>query len=354
MKIKFQNSKIRAVSSVVGNVCINIDDEKQYYSSEKQLNRLKKTIGFGTRYITSKNVTTYDLCKEAVKTLLSKTNLSPSDFDAIISVTQTPDYRLPGNAHLLHGDLKFTNSCIALDFELGCSGFIYGLFQSYLLSDKGFKRILLLNGDTLSKIINIKNRIDAPVFGDCGCATIIERDEDQNSSYFILKSDGSGAQLMIQKAGGFRNISTEETRKIKTDDNGNKFSDEDFYMSGGDVFTFTLTEQPPLLKEILKFSENSVEDIDYFIFHQANKFIMENIALKANIPMEKVSIANFTKYGNQSGASICATMCSELFDKLKNKKLILQGYGIGLSWGACFITTDEELLVVPTQIYKGE
>ena len=124
-------------------------------------------------------------------------------------------------------------------------------------------------------------------------------------------------------------------------------------MSGGDVFTFTLTEQPPLLKELLNYSGNNVENIDYFIFHQANKFIVESIANNLSIPIEKVPTNNFTKYGNQSGASIISTICSDLGKDFSNKNIILQGYGIGLSWAACQFKTHD-VTVLPIQIYKGD
>lgn len=353
MKYIFKNTKIKGISCVCGNKKINIDDEICYYKSEKVLERLKKSIGFNTRYIVSDNITTFDLCKKATEILLEKSKLTPQDFDAIISVTQTPDYKMPGNAHLIHKAFGFAEDCIALDIELGCSGFIYGLFQAFLFAENSAKRILLLNGDTLSKIINIKNRTDAPIFGDCGCATIIEHTKEINTSYFLLKSDGSGYDLMIQKAGGAKYPCNSKTREPKIDKSGNEYCDEDFYMSGGDVFTFTLTKQPELLKELLDYSNTNKEDIDYFIFHQANTFIVDNIARTSELPNEKVLNETFKYYGNQSGASIPATICFESSKRsFKNKSLILQGYGIGLSWGGTKINLDEDVIICPMQIYN--
>ncbi len=349
MKASFKHSEIVAIASIVGENVIKIDDEKIYYKNEKQIERLKKSIGFDSRHVVSENVTTYDLCKKAAINVMSKLKLEPKDFDAIISVTQTPDYYMPGNAHLLHGDLGFRKECIAIDLELGCSGFIYGLFQAYMLCENFAQRVLLLNGDTLSKIVNVKNRIDAPVFGDAGTATVIQHTSEENLSYFILNSDGNGSQLMIRKASAFRFPSNEKTRAIQVDENGNEYTDEDFYMSGGDVFTFTLNTQPQLLENILMYSNSTKNEIDYFVFHQANKFIVDNIALKCNLDINKVPIKHFSQYGNQSGASIPATICSEL-TYVSNKSIVLQGFGIGLSYGACKIDT-RNLIVLPIEIY---
>ncbi len=356
MKASFNNIKISAISAVVGDISVNIDDELMYYTNEKQVLRLKKSFGINTRCVVNDKITNYDLTKEAVSKLFNENKLKADDFDGIIYVTQTPDYLMPGNAHILHGDFGFKKECIALDIELGCSGFIYGLFIAFLLCNSGIgKKILLINGDTLSKTINVKNRIDAPIFGDCSCATVIEKCSDLNPTKFILNTDGQGFNLIYRKAGGFRYPSSDLTRKIKIDENGNEYSEEDFYMSGADVFTFTLNEQPKLLKNILEYAELSINDIDYFIFHQANKFIVDNIAKKCEIEDKKVPCDVFSLYGNQSGASIPCQICQE-FSKTENKetiKVLLQGFGVGLSWGGC-ITEFKNLICSEPSKYIGD
>lgn len=352
--ISFDHVKISGFSSVVGNDEICIDDELCYYENQEQLNRLKKTIGFNKRRVVKGNITTADMCVQATNLLLDKMNLSPQDFDAVVSVTQTPDYYMPGNAHVVHKALHFSQNCIAFDLEFGCSGFIYGLFFSYTLVNSGFQRVLLLTGDTLSKIINIKNRADAPIFGDAGCATVIERTSEKTPSHFVLYSDGTGLETMWKQAGAYRLPSNDETRKERTDDNGNVSSLENFYMNGFDVFNFTMTEQPKCLKHILEYSQKNIQDIDFYVMHQANRYIIQTITKKAKIPLEKTPFKAFEDFGNQSSASIPTTVCYELAEKCANskKQVVFQGFGIGLSWGACQLELNNPAILKPV-VYGG-
>jgi len=351
-----KNAKIKGISIVVGENKKCIDDEPSYYNGDKtQLERLKKTIGFGTRYWTNNETTTCDLCEQASKNLLKKLAIPVRSIDAIISATQTPDYYMPGNAHVLHKKLGLSKDTIALDLELGCSGFMYGLWLSFMMLNSGLKRILLVTGDTLSKVANKKDRTEAPLFGDAGSACIIDFDQDAKESYFILKSDGNGVDSMYQPAGAYRTQSSEETRVEKADKDGNIRTDENIYMNGFDIFNFTLTEQPKLLNEILEFSNKTKDEIDYFVLHQANVYIVETIIKKAKIEMEKAPSNVFSKYGNQNSASIPGAICEALSDCFANtkKQVVLQGFGIGLSWGACKLEFDNVVCLKP-DVYKKE
>ena len=331
-----------------------IDDEPWYYNDDAVLlKRLKNTVAFGSRYTANETTTTCDLCIDAAKRLMNKMKLKPDDFGAVVSVTQTPDYRMPGNAHVVHGKMGFPKDCIALDLELGCSGFIYGLWQAFMIILCGADRVLLLTGDSFSKCVNPKDRTEAPLFCDAGAATIIEKTDQENPTYFVLKSDGTGLKSMYQPAGGYRTPSSDITRKENTDKHGNSRTDEELYMDGFEMFNFTLTEQPHLLSDILKETKKSKDEIDYFIFHQANKYIVDTIAKAAGLDSEKVPVV-FPDYGNQNSASIPGAICAALSDKLEGKKnLVMQGFGIGLSWGACQLTTNSPTILKPT-IYKGE
>ena len=352
---KFTNSKITGMSSVYGDIKINIDDEIKYYNNDiNQLNKLKKMIGFESRYVASKSGTTADMALLAAKNLLESMSYSAQDIDSIIFVTQSPDYNMPGNAHIIHKALNCSKNCIAIDLEYGCSGFVYGLFQANLLIQAGCNKVLLLTGDTLSKIIDVRNRADAPVFGDGAAACIVEKTFETNDTYFTLYSDGSGYDMMWQQAGGYRIPVSDETKKEIRDEKGNIRTIENFYMNGFDVFNFTLSEQPKLLKDILEFSNKTKEDIDYFIMHQANKYIIETIIKKSNIDLLKAPLKTFSDFGNQSSASIPNTICNELSDKIQNRcTVLMQGYGIGLSWGAC-VTNLENTVCLKPEIYRGE
>lgn len=347
----FKYARIKGMSVTLGEERHSFDEEPLYWNNNETLcKRLKKTIGFGIRYWAKPETTTADLCFDAASRLLKATDVKPENVDAIISVTQTPDYLMPGNAHVLHERLGLPKSCAALDIELGCTGFLFALQNAYMMIECGAKRVLIVAGDTLSKTINTKDRTEAPLFCDIGSACVVEREERETYSYFSLRSDGTGVQKMLQPAGGYRIPSTEETRKEKADKEGNIRSDENFYMNGLEVFNFTLSEQPPLLRDILEQSRKTKEEIDYYIFHQGNSYIVENLAKNLKRPSEKVPVI-FPDYGNQSCASIPGTICAALSDKLSEKKqMIFQAFGIGLSWGACQLELAN-LTVLPPVVY---
>ncbi|MBN2339279.1 MAG: ketoacyl-ACP synthase III, partial [Acidobacteria bacterium] len=224
------------------------------------------------------------------------------------------------------------------------------------LAEQGFGRVLVLTGDTLSRIIDVRNRADAPVFGDAGCATVVERCEEERPSWFRLYSDGGGLEIMWQQAGAYRHPSSEETRREMVDEKGNVRRLEDFCMKGFEVFNFTLTEQPGLLREILEVSGCASAEVDYFVFHQANRYIIETIAKKAGIPLAKAPRRTFSEFGNQSSASIPFTICNELSETLggKGARVVLQGYGIGLSWGACLLDLERVTVLKPRVYGAGE
>lgn len=354
-KVVLNNAKISGISIVLGENKKNFAEETHYYNNDPAtLAKMQKSVGFKERYWAKDTTTTADLCQQAAEKLLKEMNIAVDSIDAIISVTQTPDYYMPGNAHVIHRNMGFKNETLAIDLEFGCSGYIYGLYTAFMMIQTGLKRVLLLTGDTLSKVANKKDRTEAPLFGDSGSATIIEYDEKAKETYFILKSDGNGVEHMLQPAGAYRVPSTEETRKEIENKDGSIRSLENIYMNGFEIFTFTLTQQPPLLNEILAFSGNAKEDIDYFVFHQANVYIVETIMKKSKIPPEKCPSRVFEKYGNQNSASIPSAICSELFDCFGNnsKKVLLQGFGIGLSWGAC-VTDMSNVICLKPSIYKG-
>lgn len=355
-KSVIKNIKIKGISTILGENEISFEDEPHFYNNNKaQLEKLQKMIGFDKRYRANEGTTTADLCELAAKNLIEKLGIEISSIDGIVSVTQTPDYHMPGNAHVIHRNLGFPKNTLAIDLEFGCSGFVYGLFTASALLNSGLKRVLLLTGDTLSKCSNPKDRTVTPIFGDSGSATILEYDENAGNCYFIMKSNGQGISCLLQPAGAYRTPSTEETRKDVVDKEGNVRNQENFYMNGFDVFNFTLAEQPKLLDEILEFSGNTKDEIDYFVLHQANVYIVETILKKAKIPFEKAPSKIFAKYGNQNSASIPSTICAELHDKFQNgkKKVLMQGFGIGLSWGACVMDFENTVCIQP-QVYGGK
>jgi len=350
----FSRAKISGIVTTVGHIRKCIDDEIESYGGNKQqLERIKKNIGINQRYVVDERTTAADLCHQAAEELIAACAIDPAALDALICVTQTPDHFQPANAALLHGRLGLDKRAAALDVNLGCSGWVYGLWLAYMMIEAGgCDKALLLAGDTLSRCVNPKDRSVAPLFGDAGSATLVEKIGEEHPSWFSLHTDGRGSDIVKVPAGAFRQRPNAETRREVKDEDGNIRCAEDLCMDGAEVFNFSIKEEPKAIKEILAYANFSIEDIDYVVFHQANKYIIGNIARRLKLPMTKAPCATVEKYGNQSCASIPATICDSLASELDQKPLtvVMSGFGVGLSWASC-LTRLEGLRACAVSVY---
>lgn len=347
----FKKAKISAVSVTIPENQISIDSELQYYKKKSKVNTLKEYIGVDKRNVV-KNIETLtsDLAIDAARDILNKNIVSSGDIDALILVTQTPDNLLPNTASYIHKELGLNKTCLSFDTNIACSGYVYGLYLAYMMVESGgCSNVLLLTSDTISKLINIKDRSVAPMFGDGASATLIQRSEEETNSYFSLYSDGNGSNDIMLPAGGFKMPISKETKVEYTDKSGNVRSAENLYMDGGKVADFTTREQPKAIKDILSYANMSSENIDYFLLHQANKFVVSAIAKLLNLPLNKVPSDLQTKYGNLTSTSIPVTICENMINK--QSTLLLNGFGAGLSWGAAIINI-KEIEVSKVRFYK--
>ena len=339
--ITFKNVCISGMSAVVPK---NIIDNRYFTDifTEKEIGNAIKTTGIAERRFADKNICSSDLCFEAAEILLNDMRIDRNSIDLLIFVSQTPDYHQPATACIIQDRLGLQKSTGAFDINLACSGYVYGLSTAFsYASQDGINRILLLVGETLSKIISKKDKATSLLFGDGGTATLIEKKNKDEISYFSLNSDGAGEGVLKIKGGGYRNQSSEETLKFKEYDDGSLRSDEHLFMDGMEVFNFTMREVPKDIKRILKFSNKNLKEIDYIVFHQANKFMTDFFAKKLKYPIERVPYS-LQKFGNTSAVSIPLTVVSEMKDLLngQNKKIIMSGYGGGLSWGTALFNLN--------------
>lgn len=323
-----------------------IDDELSLFGGNvKQLERLKKTIGLDKRRVVEAGTTSADLCEAAAQRLLDGLNIERDHIDALICVTQTPDYLQPCNAAVLHGRMGLAKNCAALDVNLGCSGYVYGLWLAHtMIASGGCQRVLLLAGDTISRLVHPKDRAVAPLFGDGGSATLLQCANGPASSFFSLQTDGRGYQHLIVPAGGARCPSTPETARAAQDEAGNLRSPENLFMDGAEIFNFSITEEPQAVRELLDFAHSDPAEVDYFVFHQANRYILKNIAKRLKLDPAKVPMQTVERFGNQSSASIPAAICGELAPSLKTKsghRLLLSGFGVGLSWASVLLEVPQ-------------
>lgn len=354
---KFKNAKITGIVTVVPQIEKSIDDEIELYGGNvKQIERIKKAIGLDKRRVTDSDTTSVDLCHQAANHLLENLNINRTEIEGLIFVTQTPDHFQPSNAAIMHGRLGLEKHCASFDINLGCSGYVYGLWMAHMMIVSGTcSKVLLLAGDTISKYVNSKDRSTAPLFGDAGSATLIEKTDTEQDAFFSLHTDGTGHEFIKVPAGGFRCPSTLETAKETVDTEGNWRSHNDIYMNGGEVFNFSIKTEPVAITEILQFSQNSIEEIDYVVFHQANKYIISNIAKRLKLSIEKAPCETVSKYGNQSSASIPSTINDALGEKVTSGKLklVLSGFGVGLSWASAVVNV-EKIFCPGIQIYSKE
>ncbi|MGO9417144.1 MAG: 3-oxoacyl-ACP synthase III family protein [Syntrophobacteraceae bacterium] len=318
----------------------NITDAKHF--SEKERNSIVKLTGISSRRIADENTCASDLCFACAESLLSHLVINRYEIDVLIFISQTPDYRMPATAIILQHRLGLSQTCAAFDVNLGCSGFVYGLNMAYSYAQQPtIRKVLLLNGETRTKAYSFKDKSTGLLFGDAGSACLVEKDDHAGVSYFTNNSDGSRAHFIHIKAGGYRYPSSIDTIKEHHYDDGSIRTDEQGIMDGTGIFEFAIEAIPNDLRTILHVSNSDILHMDYYVFHQANKFITDHIARKMKIPMDRMPYS-IQKYGNTSSVSIPLTIASELSDKLSGskKKLLCCGFGVGLSWGCAIIEVD--------------
>jgi 3-oxoacyl-[acyl-carrier-protein] synthase-3 len=339
---------IQGIASAVPEHIRTVEDDARLFPDSDVL-KISKSTGVLKRHVVTGSLSTSDLCFAAAERLLDESRVGRDSIDTLIFVSQTPDFILPATSCSLHGRLRLEKRCASFDVNLGCSGYIYGLWlASSLIACGSAKRVLLLVGDTITRIASPKDRSVALLFGDAGTATLLEKDDSAAPMSFVLGTDGSGQENLIVPAGGFRSPRTEKTGLSTEREGGNIRSDEDLYMNGPEIFTFTLKEVPGMIKSLV----TDYDEVDAVVMHQANKFMLDFIAKNLKIPKDKL-ILTLENYGNTSSASIPLAMTVALAEKLKSTSLnlLLAGFGVGYSWGAVTLTCGPmimpELVIVP-------
>ncbi len=346
----FADVSIKAICACVPKDEICIDDELAMYGNDKsKLSRVKKIAGLHTRRVAQPGLTAADLCMQAARTLSLSLSLSHCDFssiDCLIFVSQTPDYPAPATSFIIQKELGLSKDCALFDVNLGCSGYIYGLWlAACMIASGSVKKVLLLAGDAGFSYINQANRIIAPIFGDAGSATLVEYKAGAPALHFSLGNDGKGYEAIIRPGGGFRipHIRTndrEYTREV-ADRQGNPWTlagAGNIWMDAKAVFDFTMSYVPEHIKDFLAHLDLRPDELDFLILHQANAQIVKNIMHSTGFSAAQTPIETLKKYGNQSVASIPCVICDQLAERSAaggRLRMLLCGYGIGFSWGSC-------------------
>lgn len=313
---------------------------------EKEL--LIKTTGIEYRRVAQKGMATSDLCEKAAQKLISSLQWDKNEIHLLIFVSQSRDYYLPSTSIILQDKLGLPKTCMAFDIGLGCSGFTHGLsIAASFMKTSGIKKALLMTGDISTVSLSKEDKSTYPLFGDGGCVAALELNNESDPWYFSVNSDGSGYETIIIPDGGLRNLITSATFEKIHIEKGITRSKRDLWLNGLDVFSFSTREVPLSVNELLAYSQINKDQINFFIMHQANLLMNETIRKKLKIDAEKVpySLKNF---GNTSSASIPLTIVTQLKNKLSEtgkKKLLLSGFGVGLSWSNVILNTEK--LVIP-------
>lgn len=342
--LSIDNVRIAGISACVPQ---KIEESRNFpLFKETDAENFVKGTGVERRHIADSEVCSSDLCFKAAEKIIADLKWNKEDIDVLVFVTQTPDYILPATSAVLQDRLKLSNSCFAIDISLGCSGWVYALSViSSLLSHGSMKKGLLLAGDTISKFCSPLDKSTYPLFGDAGSALAIEYTPSQNESIkFCFNTDGSGSKAIIIEDGGFRNPVNEQSFKREHVADGIQRNKLDLVLDGMDVFSFGISKAPKSVKDLISHFNINIDEVDYFTFHQANKFMNEKIRKKLKISEDKVPYT-LKDFGNTSCATIPLTMVNQLSAVLSSSKLnhIACGFGVGLSWASCFFKTENIL-----------
>lgn len=335
--ITLNNVRLRGIVSCVPKATICNLDAAEERRPERE--RLVRNIGIHTRRLCYPWQFFSDLARSAAERLLEAVDWKREEIDALVVVTQSPDYPIPATAIIIQDRMKLPTTTIAFDINLGCSGYPFGIFTlGSMLSSGGIRKALLLVGDRCASI-------DDPIFSDCGTATALEYDPDAPPMAFDMNSDGSGHRAIILPVGGHREPTQMHHLIARKDENGDLHRDVDLIMDGTAVLNFSTQRIPPALRDLCEYAKVPMTSIDYFVLHQANRMINETIRKKLQLAPEKVP-STLYDFGNTSSASIPLTMSVRLREALTTRAatVLMSGFGIGLSWGSCIVRMDSVVM----------
>jgi 3-oxoacyl-[acyl-carrier-protein] synthase-3 len=339
MRLSTSRVELTGVRCVVPSTRVRFDEEIDQYGDDiERTLKLKALMGYDERRLAPRGVTTVDLAEFAVRSLVDDGLLDPQEVDALILVTQTPDYQIPPSSSVLHGRLSLREDAYVVDINSGCAGYIMGLAQAAMLLEAGCaKKVLLVVGDTLSHKTSAKDRNSYPLIGDAAAVTVLSASESARPIHLELHNRGRGYEALMIPAGGARLPASNQTRELHDQSDGNFRTLEQLVMKGGDVFSFTQTVVPKFITTLVERSGHSISAIEYFFLHQANSFILTKIAERLKIPLDRVPHGVVSKYGNSSSATVPVAMADTLRDGYRPATALLCGFGGGLAWGGAIV-----------------
>lgn len=335
-----KHGKITAIDFYLPETLLSTADLSAEFP-EWSVEKIDKKTGIKTRHIAGPEECSSDLAVAAARKLFASGACSPEDVDYLLLCTQSPDYFLPTTACLLQDRLGIPTTAGALDYNLGCSGYIYGLgLAEGLIATGQASNVLLLTAETYSKFLHPRDRSVRTIFGDAAAATLVSAMDVGEPSIgpFLYGTDGRGGPNLIVSTGATRYPRTPETALETEDDNGNIRSRDNLFMDGAEIFNFTLEAVPQAVAGLLQKAGVMLEQVDLFVFHQANQYMLEHLRKRIQLPAEKF-LVSMAECGNTVSSTIpIALKAAEADGRLKEgMRLMLVGFGVGYSWGGTLI-----------------
>jgi 3-oxoacyl-[acyl-carrier-protein] synthase-3 len=340
-KSVFRGVRVSGVAGAVPKAVVNNLVDHTFCSAEDR-QKIVALTKIATYRKSPPGVCASDLCLAAAEALLAGLGCRPEDIDAIVLATITPDFRVPSTACVLQDRLKCTTATLAYDISMGCSGYVVGLYNACsLIKGAGLRRVLLLSGDTQTKLCYEQDKNVVFLLGDGGTATLLEADPDAGDITIELMTDGGRFQNLYVPAGGFRRPSTEETRQVREQADGGMRSEDHLYMNGMEIFKFSVTDVVKTLAAFMDAEKLTPDNVDRLFLHQANWFMNDKIAKKLKFAPAKVPYT-IEFFGNTGSASIPLTMAHHFSQNppAARQRCLLSGFGVGLSWGVATMTVD--------------
>lgn len=338
MDFIFKNRRVSGILTILPKKSVKFEEEMANYSfSPAKCMKLKMAMGYNEHRIAEPGQCSSDFCKYGLQFLFDNNLIVKDDIDALLFVSQSPDYFMPPSSNLIQGHFGLKQDCLCMDINQGCAGFELGLIQAFMMLEQtAIKKVVLMNADVLSSKVSDRDRNSKPLIGDAASITIVERCEEENPIYANIKMDGTGAMVLNIPAGGFRMPCTPETAVMEQDAAGNFRSKDNLVMQGDEVFNFVQREVPPMIEHLFEQSGVDRNDVDLYMFHQPNKFMLHKLADKLGIPHEKMPANIVENFGNASGVTVPTCISYNLGDQLVrgSKRLCLAGFGVGLTWSS--------------------
>jgi 3-oxoacyl-[acyl-carrier-protein] synthase-3 len=356
MNLLFSGKYISGILTVVPDNVIQFEDEINNYnfSPQKSL-KLKEIMGYKQKRVVANGETSSDLSIYGLNYLINSGLLKKSEIDAILFVSQTPDYVMPPTSNLIQARLGLGDNVYCLDINQGCAGYMVGLYQSFMLLDQdAIRTVVLINADVLSPRVSKRDRNSSPIIGDAAAITLVKKSAG-NKIFATLNMAGQGGMALNIPAGGARLPCSSNTDIEESDSDGNFRSKNQLVMRGDEVFNFVQEKVPSMIKDLIKYSGVKLDEIFGFAFHQPNKFMLNKLADKIGISQSKMPSNIVENFGNSSGVTIPLNLCFNYKQQLLShvEKYCLAGFGAGLSWASCIINIGK-LTFCETIYYKDE